>query len=81
MVWEPPIPGAYSIIATFAGSDSYGSSYDTTTMFVAEEPEAPAEPTPTPAPMTDTYVLGLGIAAIAAIVIFGIIIIMMIRKK
>jgi len=81
LIWEPPIPGAYTVVATFAGSNSYGSSYDTTTMFVAQEPEAPTGPTPTPAPMTDTYVLGLGIAAIAAIVVFGIIIIMMLRKK
>jgi hypothetical protein len=81
LVWEPPISGEFSIIATFAGSDSYGSSYDTTTMFVAEPPEATPAPTPTPAPMTDTYVLGMGAAAIIAIIVIGFVLILMMRKK
>jgi hypothetical protein len=49
--WNPPVPGDYSVTAEFEGSNSYGSSFDTTFFTVDEapspaapiEPEAPAE--------------------------------------
>jgi hypothetical protein len=53
-VVDPPVPGKYQIIATFEGSESYGSSTASTYLWVEEapsaaqalEPEAPAkEPT------------------------------------
>ena len=59
VMWEPPVPGEYTIIATFAGSEAYAASYAETSMGVEDaptaaqsmEPEpvahAPAEPTPT----------------------------------
>ena len=81
LVWEPPISGEFSIFATFAGSESYGSSFDSTAMFVAEPPEPTATPEATPAPMTDTYVLGMGAAGLVAIVVIGLVLIMMMRKK
>jgi len=40
--WTPEIPGKYQIMATFAGTESYGSSYATTYLSVG--------PAPTPAP-------------------------------
>jgi outer membrane protein assembly factor BamB len=67
--FTPEVPGLYTVIATFAGSDSYWPSYAETYLKVNEAPAATPEPTPTPAPMTDTYVLGTGIAIIIAIVI------------
>jgi outer membrane protein assembly factor BamB len=79
--WKPDIPGLYNVIATFAGSESYGSSFDQATFLVEEAPQATAPPEPTPAPMTDTYVLGLGIAAIIAIVVMGLLILMKLDKK
>jgi hypothetical protein len=36
LLWEPPVPGEYTIIATFEGSDSYGSSYAETAIGVTE---------------------------------------------
>jgi len=47
--WEPPVPGKYTIIATFEGSDSYYRSYAETAMGVIEVPSAaqPIEPEPT----------------------------------
>jgi hypothetical protein len=78
--WEPDIPGKYTVVATFAGSDSYYASYSETA-FTAVEPVVTPAPTPTPAPMTDTYVLGIGAAAIVAIVVIGLILIMMLRKR
>jgi len=81
MMWEPDIPGQYTVIATFAGSESYGSSYAQTYMGVVDAPDPTAAPEATPAPMTDTYVLGMGVAAIAAIVVIGLLILMKLGKK
>jgi outer membrane protein assembly factor BamB len=80
--WTPPdIPGKYTIIATFAGSESYYPSYAETAAIVTEAPTATPVATPPPAPMTDMYVLGTGITAIVAIVIIGLVIILMLRKR
>jgi hypothetical protein len=68
----------YSVIATFAGSESYASSFASTSFYVEEAPQPTAAPEATPAPMTDTYVLGTGIAVLAAVVILGLLIL---RKK
>ena len=77
-MWEPDIPGQYTVIATFAGTESYGSSFAQTYMGVVDVPQPTPEPTPTPAPMTDTYVVGTGIAVIAAVAI-GVL--LLLRKK
>jgi hypothetical protein len=81
VMWEPPVPGEYTIIATFAGSAAYGPSQATTYMGVAEAPEPTPAPTPTPAPMTDTYVMGFGIGMIIAIVIVGLLLFLLLRKR
>jgi hypothetical protein len=80
-MWEPDIPGQYTVIATFAGSESYGSSYAQTYMGVVEAPQPTPPPEPTPAPMTDTYVLGMGATAIIVIIAIGLVLILMMRKK
>jgi hypothetical protein len=80
LTWEPPVPGDYQIIATFAGSGSYGPSQAITYMSVAEAPEPTPAPTPTPAPMTDAYVIGFGSAALIAIII-GFVILILLRKR
>jgi outer membrane protein assembly factor BamB len=67
--WTPDIEGKYTVIATFAGSQSYyGSSSETS--FAVD----PAAPTPPPYPVTslpptETYILASGIAIIIAIAI------------
>ena len=77
LVWEPDIPGMYSVIATFAGSESYASSFASTNFYVEEALVTPP-PEATPAPMTDTYVVGTGIAVIAAIAVVAL---LLLRKK
>jgi hypothetical protein len=79
--FTPEVPGEYTVIATFEGSESYYGSYAETFIGVENAPEVTPAPTPTPAPMTDTYVLGIGAAAIIAIVIIGLVIILMLRKR
>jgi hypothetical protein len=77
----PEVPGNYTITATFEGSESYYGSYDVTAINVEEAPEATPTPTTTPGSMTDTYVLGLGAGAIVAILVMGLVIILMLRKR
>jgi hypothetical protein len=36
LMWEPPVPGEYTIIATFTGSDSYGSSWAETAIGIEQ---------------------------------------------
>jgi hypothetical protein len=80
LLWQPPVPGEYQIIATFEGSAAYGASQATTYMAVSEAPQASPTPTPPPPSMTDTYVIGFGSAALIAIVVIGIILILL-RKR
>jgi outer membrane protein assembly factor BamB len=79
--WTPDIPGAYSVIATFAGSSAYYPSYCMDAFVVDEAPEATPPPEPTPGPQTDTTLLGLNIAAIIAIIVIGLLILLMLRKR
>jgi hypothetical protein len=80
-MWEPPVPGEYTIIATFKGSESYWSSYTETAIGVTEAPSpaGPIEPEPTEpieAPLISTEVaiiLAAVIVAVAVITGFWII--------
>ena len=79
--FTPEVPGKYTIIASFEGSEGYYGSFAETAINVEEAPAATPAPSPTPAPMTDTYVLGIGAAAIIAIVVIGLVIILMLRRR
>ncbi len=71
--WTPDITGEYTVIATFAGSESYYSSYSETG-FAVDEPHATASPTDTPVSSTaDTYF----VPAVAGIVVVLIVILAM----
>ena len=78
--WQPDIPGKYTVIATFGGSETYYASY-AETAFTVVEPEVTPAPSPTPAPMTDMYVLGSTAGIVIAIVAIGLIIILLLRKR
>jgi hypothetical protein len=80
-VWEPDIPGKFTVVARFAGSESYGSSYAETFFNVVE---APAEPAPEPEPQpsaADLYFLPMSIGMIVAIIVAAIAIILVLRKR
>jgi hypothetical protein len=81
LLWEPLVPGEYTVIATFAGSEGYWPSYAETAIGVLEAPAATPAPTPTPAPLTDTYVAGFGIGIIIAVVAVGVVIVIFLRRK
>ena len=77
-MFTPEVPGKYTIIATFAGSKSYGPSYSETAIGVDEA--APTSPPPDyPQPFDYTmHFVGVGIAIILAVAIVGI---LLLRKK
>jgi outer membrane protein assembly factor BamB len=74
----PDVPGKYTIIATFAGSESYYASYKETAMAVQEAPATTPTPTPLTLPPTETYFAVSTIAIIIAIAVVGL---MILRKR
>lgn len=79
--WKPDIEGKYTVYASFAGSESYWPSHAVTAFKV--DP-APATPTPTEAPitsMTDQYFVPAVAGIIVTIVIVGVSIIIVLRKR
>jgi len=79
--FTPEVPGLYTVIATFEGSGAYYGSYAETYLKVNETPTATPTPTPSPAPITDMYVTGFGIGMIIAIVVVGLLLFLMLRKR
>jgi len=77
--WLPDVPGVYQVIATFAGSAAYGSSFSDTYMTVGP---APTVITPTTQvvqlPPYDLYIIGATVAMLIAIALVGLLIL---RKK
>jgi hypothetical protein len=77
--WTTPlVPGPYTIVATFAGSNSYWSSHAETHMVVSAAP--PVSPPPEyPQPIDNTLIIvAMGIVLLIAIAIVGI---LLLRKK
>ncbi|MGE5187685.1 MAG: PQQ-binding-like beta-propeller repeat protein [Betaproteobacteria bacterium] len=83
--WTPTIAGQYKITATFAGDDSYGSSWATTYATVNDAPQA----TPTQAPIrldetTNTLMMAVVagvVAIIIAIAVIGALIMNSLKKR
>ena len=80
-VWQPDIPGKYTILASYSGSNSYGSSIAETAIQVDEVPESTAAPTQAPATIVEQYFLPSVAAIIIAIIAIGLVIILLVRKK
>jgi len=80
-MFDPPVPGMYTIIATFEGSESYYSSSTSTYLYMTEAPQATPEPTPTPASIADLYFLPMSIGTIIAIIVVGLLLFMLLRKR
>ena len=79
--WIPDIPGKYTVIATFAGSNSYWPSYSETSFAVDT-----AETTPSPQPLNeksdaDLYFIPAVAGIVIAIAIVGAILAMLLLKK
>jgi hypothetical protein len=78
--FTPEVPGLYTIIASFKGSNSYFSSVAETAINVEEIHEVAPTPTPPPEP-TGMYILGSTIGIIIAIAVVGLVLMLMLRKR
>jgi len=78
LMFEPEVPGEYTIFASFEGSKAYYGSHASTAIGVEEAPVATPEPTPVPQAPVETYFAVSTIAIIVAIVIVGFLIL---RKR
>jgi outer membrane protein assembly factor BamB len=68
--WTPEVPGLHQIIATFAGSNSYGSSHASTYLTSVEAPLASPTPPPLTLPPTETYIgVGTGLIIVAIAIV------------
>jgi hypothetical protein len=83
MAWTPPDEDTYTIMASFAGDDSYGSSSTGTSLVVTP---APASPTPTATPPEaapdNTGLIYATLAAVIVAIIIGIVAVLVgLRKR
>jgi outer membrane protein assembly factor BamB len=79
--FNPPVPGKYTIYATFTGSKSYYGSYAETAINVDSAPAATPAPTPTPIPMSELYFVPAVSGIVVAIVIVGILLALLLLRK
>jgi hypothetical protein len=79
--WTPIIPGDFTVIATFAGSNSYYGSCAETSFYASDVPPPTAAPTPTPASIADIYFVPMSVVLLIVIVIVGAIIVLMLRRR
>jgi len=80
-MFAPEVPGKYTIIATFEGSEGYWPSHAETAIGVEEAPAATPAPTPTPASVADMYFVPAVVGIIVAIAVVGAVMVLMLRKR
>jgi hypothetical protein len=80
-LWTPPSTGTYTVLASYKGSNSYYPSYAQTSFNVESAPVATVTPSPTPLIETDSYILDFTAAIVAVIVLAGVAIILMLRRR
>jgi hypothetical protein len=79
--WTPDIAGSYTVIATFAGTNSYYQSSAESSFVVNAQPQATLAPTPTPASLADTYILPGIVGIIVTIIVVGVILALLLVRK
>ncbi|MEM3377726.1 MAG: PQQ-binding-like beta-propeller repeat protein [Candidatus Bathyarchaeia archaeon] len=73
--FTPPVPGKYTVIARFAGSESYYGSSAETAIYVEE---APPEATPAPQAPVETYI---AVSTVAIIIAIAVAVVLLLRKR
>ncbi len=83
-MWTPSAAGTYTIVASFAGTESYYPSYSETVLGVSSAPAPTSAPTPSPSPAAGPNILPAEtFYAVAAVIIILIVVVavMVMRKK
>lgn len=78
--WTPPHEGFYKITATFAGDDSYGSSWAETALSVGPSPPSPTSQTQQNTSTPD-YTMTIVGGAVAVIIAVAIATLLILRRK
>jgi hypothetical protein len=81
MAWTPPAEDVYKITATFAGDDSYGSSWAETGISVGPAPQTPETPQTSLPPDNTMLLYGILAAVVVAIVLALVAILVVLRKR
>ena len=74
----PEVPGKYTVIATFEGSESYWPSHAETAVYVEEAPAATPVPTPVPQEPVGTY---FTVSTVLMLVAIAIVAFLLLRRK
>jgi len=77
-VFEPEVPGKYTVIAKFEGSESYWPSDAVTAINVEEAPQPTPTPTPVPQAPVETY---FTVSTVAIIVAIAIVAFLILRRR
>jgi len=81
LAFVPEVPGEYSIVASFDGSESFWPSHAVTALGVEEGIEPTPEPTQAPTSLADQYLLPATGGIIAAIAVVGVVLALLLRKR
>ena len=79
--WTPDIEGKYTVIATFAGTNGYWPSYAETAFAVDPAAATPAPTEPPTQSMADLYFVPAIAGLLVAIIVVGLLIILVLRKR
>jgi hypothetical protein len=80
--WTPDIPGKYTVIATFAGSESYWPSYSETSFAVDQAHPTAAPATAVPQSAADMYFIPAIAGLFVLIIIVAVVLaLLMLRKR
>jgi outer membrane protein assembly factor BamB len=79
--FTPEVSGKYTVVARFAGSESYYSSFAKTGLGVEEATAVTPEPTQAPTSLADQYLLPATGGIIAAIAVVGALMLLQLRKR
>ncbi len=79
--WTPDVVGAYTVVASFAGSESYYPSSAETSFHAAQAVSTTTAPAENQQSVADIYFIPAIIGLFVAIVIVGLAIILVLRKR
>jgi hypothetical protein len=81
LTYTPTVPGDYTVLATFAGTNGYWPSNTETTFNIMQSSHPTIAPTPITATLTSSDLMTVAIAIIVVIIIVGAVLaILMLRK-